>query len=115
MVQHEYCEINAETKAKNEFTFYSLYMHLLPWDQYQSTERLVLKKGWNARNSVPHANPDAEQQRDDEGAQGDPGEDEDPALVLGQVTQETLLDPWVFKFWEWVLVLGLGVAGSQDL
>ncbi|WP_324041222.1 glycoside hydrolase family 19 protein [Aeromonas caviae] len=65
LVQHEYCEINAETKAKNEFTFYSLYMHLLPWDQYQSTEKLVLKKGWNARNSVPHANPDAEQQRVD--------------------------------------------------
>ncbi|HEB4994563.1 TPA: glucosaminidase domain-containing protein, partial [Aeromonas hydrophila subsp. hydrophila] len=61
LVQHEYCEINAETKAKNEFTFYSLYMHLLPWDQYQRTERLVLKKGWNARNSVP----DAEQQRVD--------------------------------------------------
>ncbi|MGL6543172.1 hypothetical protein ACSZNU_22110 [Aeromonas hydrophila] len=65
LVQHEYCEINAETKAKNEFTFYSLYMHLLPWDQYQSTEKLLLKKGWNARNSVPHANPDAEQQRVD--------------------------------------------------
>lgn len=53
LVQHEYCEVNAETKAKNEFTFYSLYMHLLPWDKYQSTEKLVLKKGWNARNSVP--------------------------------------------------------------
>lgn len=65
LVQHEYCEINAETKAKNEFTFYSLYMHLLPWDQYQRTEKLVLKKGWNARNSAPHANPDAEQQRVD--------------------------------------------------
>ncbi|WP_323902681.1 glycoside hydrolase family 73 protein [Aeromonas hydrophila] len=65
LVQHEYCEVNTETKAKNEFTFYSLYMHLLPWDQYQSTEKLVLKKGWNARNSVPHANPDAEQQRVD--------------------------------------------------
>ncbi|MFB3239742.1 hypothetical protein Q7C15_13285 [Aeromonas salmonicida] len=65
LVQHEYCEINAETKAKNEFTFYSLYMHLLPWDKYQSAEKLVLKKGWNARNSVPHANPDAEQQRVD--------------------------------------------------
>ncbi|WP_434667405.1 glycoside hydrolase family 19 protein [Aeromonas sp. NJAU223] len=62
LVQHEYCEINAETKAKNEFTFYSLYMHLLPWNQYQTAEKLVLKKGWNARNSVPHANPDAEQQ-----------------------------------------------------
>lgn len=65
LVQHEYCEVNTETKAKNEFTFYSLYMHLLPWGQYQSTEKLVLKKGWNARNSVPHANPDAEQQRVD--------------------------------------------------
>ncbi|OJW67259.1 MAG: hypothetical protein BGO64_01620 [Aeromonas sp. 62-46] len=65
LVQHEYCEVNAETRAKNEFTFYSLYMHLLPWDQYQSTEKLVLKKGWNARNSVPHANPDAEQRRVD--------------------------------------------------
>ncbi|USP11842.1 N-acetylglucosaminidase [Aeromonas dhakensis] len=59
LVQHEYCEVNAETKAKNEFTFYSLYMHLLPWGQYQSTEKLILKKGWNARNSVP----DAEQAR----------------------------------------------------
>lgn len=56
LVQHEYCEINAQTKAKNEFTFYSLYMHLLPWDHYQTAEKLVLKKGWNARNSVPHAN-----------------------------------------------------------
>lgn len=65
LVQHEYCEINTETKAKNEFTFYSLYMHLLPWSQYQTTEKLVLKKGWNARNSVPHANPDADQQRAD--------------------------------------------------
>lgn len=65
LVQHEYCEVNTETKAKNEFTFYSLYMHLLPWGQYQSTEKLVLKKGWNARNSVPHANPHAEQQRVD--------------------------------------------------
>ena len=65
LVQHEYCEINAETKAKNEFTFYSLYMHLLPWNKYQRTDTLVLKKGWNARNSVPHANPDAEQQRAD--------------------------------------------------
>ncbi|MGY3893812.1 glycoside hydrolase family 19 protein [Aeromonas enterica] len=65
LVRHEYCEINAETKAKNEFTFYSLYMHLLPWDQYQTAETLVLKKGWNARNSVPHASPDAEQQSAD--------------------------------------------------
>lgn len=65
LVQHEYCEINAETKAKNEFTFYSLYMHLLPWNKYQSTEKLELKKGWNARNSVPHTNPDAERQRAD--------------------------------------------------
>ncbi|WP_338887261.1 glycoside hydrolase family protein [Aeromonas rivipollensis] len=65
LVEHEYCEINPETKAKNEFTFYSLYMHLLPWDQYQTAEKLVLKKGWNARNSVPHANPDADQQRAD--------------------------------------------------
>ncbi|MGN5150708.1 hypothetical protein ACTG23_12740 [Aeromonas enteropelogenes] len=56
LVQHEYCEINAQTKAKNEFTFYSLYMHLLPWDQYQTADKLVLKKGWNARNSVPDAN-----------------------------------------------------------
>ncbi|WP_108535697.1 hypothetical protein [Aeromonas sp. HMWF014] len=47
LVQHEYCEINAETKAKNEFTFYSLYMHLLPWDKYQSAEKLVLKKIWD--------------------------------------------------------------------
>lgn len=65
LVRHEYCEINAETKAKNEFTFYSLYMHLLPWDQYQTAEKLLLKKGWNARNSVPHASPDAEQQSAD--------------------------------------------------
>ncbi|MND75563.1 hypothetical protein D3C80_671890 [compost metagenome] len=65
LVQHEYCEINTETKAKNEFTFYSLYMHLLPWNQYQTAEKLVLKKGWNARNSVPHANPDVDQKRVD--------------------------------------------------
>ncbi|WAG06838.1 M23 family metallopeptidase [Aeromonas jandaei] len=44
LVQHEYCEINAETKAKNEFTFYSLYMHLLPWNKHQRTDTLVLKK-----------------------------------------------------------------------
>ncbi|MBW3810854.1 glucosaminidase domain-containing protein [Aeromonas hydrophila] len=65
LVQHEYCEVNVETKAKNEFTFYSLYMHLLPWNQCQTAEKLLLKKGWNARNSVPHANPYAEQQRVD--------------------------------------------------
>lgn len=65
LVQHDYCEINEETKEKNELTFYSLYMHLLPWNQYQSTDKLVLKKGWNARNSVPHANPNVEQQRAD--------------------------------------------------
>lgn len=65
LVEHEYCEINPETQAKNEFTFYSLYMHLLPWRHYQSGETLVLKKGWNARNSVPHANPDAEQRSAD--------------------------------------------------
>lgn len=65
LVRHEYCEINEKTKEKNEFTFYSLYMHLLPWNQYQSTDKLVLKKGWNARNSVPHANPNVEQQRAD--------------------------------------------------
>lgn len=65
LVQHEYCEVNAETKAKNEFTFYSLYMHLLPWRHYQSGETLVLKKGWDARNSVPHPNPSAEQRRAD--------------------------------------------------
>ncbi|MFM5466106.1 hypothetical protein ACET66_19040 [Aeromonas simiae] len=65
LVEHEYCEINPETQAKNEFTFYSLYKHLLPWRHYQSGETLVLKKGWNARNSVPHANPDAEQRSAD--------------------------------------------------
>ncbi|MGY3942911.1 hypothetical protein [Aeromonas tecta] len=65
LVQHEYCEINPETKAKNEFTFYSLYMHLLPWSQYQIAEKLVLKKNWNARNSAPHANPDEDQKRAD--------------------------------------------------
>ncbi|WP_310597102.1 glycoside hydrolase family 104 protein [Aeromonas aquatica] len=65
LVQHEYCEINAETNAKNEFTFYSLYMHLLPWSQYQTAEKLVLKKSWNARNSAPHANPDEDQKRAD--------------------------------------------------
>lgn len=65
LVEHEYCEINPETQAKNEFTFYSLYMHLLPWRHYQSGETLVLKKGWNARNSVPHANPDVEQRSAD--------------------------------------------------
>lgn len=65
LVQHEYCEMNPETKAKNEFTFYSLYMHLLPWQHYQNTEKLVLKKNWNARNSVPHANPDEDQKRVD--------------------------------------------------
>ncbi|UNP90458.1 hypothetical protein MNZ22_09835 [Aeromonas encheleia] len=65
LVAHEYCEINPETKAKNEFTFYSLYMHLLPWLHYQNTEKLVLKKNWNARNSVPHANPDEDQKRVD--------------------------------------------------
>ncbi|MGY3925743.1 lysozyme family protein [Aeromonas simiae] len=65
LVEHEYCEINPETQATNEFTFYSLYMHLLPWRHYQSGETLVLKKGWNARNSVPHANPDVEQRSAD--------------------------------------------------
>ena len=61
LIEHQYCEINPESKAKNEFTFYSLYMHLKPWQPGQEVERLVLKKNWNVRNSVPHLHPDAEQ------------------------------------------------------
>jgi len=65
LIEHHYCETNPETQAKNEFTFYSLYMHLKPWQPEQDGERLVLKKRWNVRNSVPHHQPDAEQQKAD--------------------------------------------------
>ena len=65
LIEHAYCEINPDTQAKNEFTFYSLYMHLKPWQPEQDGERLVLKKRWNVRNSVPHHHPDAEQQQAD--------------------------------------------------
>lgn len=65
LIEHHYCETNPETQAKNEFTFYSLYMHLKPWQPEQDSERLVLKKRWNVRNSVPHHQPDAEQQKAD--------------------------------------------------
>ena len=65
LIEHHYCETNPETQAKNEFTFYSLYMHLKPWQPEQDGERLMLKKRWNVRNSVPHHQPDAEQQKAD--------------------------------------------------
>ena len=65
LIEHHYCETNPETQAKNEFTFYSLYMHLKPWQPEQDGERLVLKKRWNVRNSVPHHQPDADQQKAD--------------------------------------------------
>ena len=65
LIEHHYCETNPETQATNEFTFYSLYMHLKPWQPEQDGERLVLKKRWNVRNSVPHHQPDAEQQKAD--------------------------------------------------
>ena len=61
LVEHTYCETNPDTKTSNEFTFYSLYMHLLPWDHYQQGERLVLKANRNVRNSVPHLHPDPTQ------------------------------------------------------
>ncbi|MGL4204559.1 MAG: hypothetical protein ACRCRW_00285, partial [Aeromonadaceae bacterium] len=65
LIEHTYCEINPDTQAKNEFTFYSLYMHLKPWLPEQDGERMVLKKRWNVRNSAPHHHPDAEQQQAD--------------------------------------------------
>lgn len=65
LLEHQYCEVNPETKAKNEFAFYTLYMHLAPWAQVMKCSRLVLKKRWNVRNSVPHYRPDAEQQQAD--------------------------------------------------
>ncbi|MGB6190430.1 MAG: hypothetical protein WBF70_17940 [Aeromonas molluscorum] len=65
LVQHAYCETNPDTKEKNEFTFYSLYMHLLPWDHYQKRDKLVLKTGRNVRNSVPHLHPTPEQAASD--------------------------------------------------
>lgn len=65
LVQHAYCETNPDTKEKNEFTFYSLYMHLLPWDHYQKRDKLVLKTERNVRNSVPHLHPTPEQAASD--------------------------------------------------
>ena len=43
-----------------------IFQYLLkPWQPEQDGERLVLKKRWNVRNSVPHHHPDAEQQQAD--------------------------------------------------
>ncbi|UBO74291.1 glycoside hydrolase family 24 protein [Aeromonas rivuli] len=66
LVEHAYCETNPDTKEKNEFTFYSLYMHLLPWDHHQQGDKLVLKVGRNVRNSVPHLHPTPEELLSDE-------------------------------------------------
>ena len=65
LIEHAYCETNPDTQAQNAFTFYTLYMHLKPWQPDQDGEKLVLKKRWNVRNSVPHHHPDAEQQQAD--------------------------------------------------
>ncbi|MGY4027519.1 pesticin C-terminus-like muramidase [Aeromonas rivuli] len=66
LVEHAYCETNPDTKEKNEFSFYSLYMHLLPWDHHQQGDKLVLKVGRNVRNSVPHLHPTPEELLSDE-------------------------------------------------
>lgn len=65
LIEHAYCETNPDTQAQNAFTFYTLYMHLKPWQPDQDGEKLVLKKPWNVRNSAPHHHPDAEQQQAD--------------------------------------------------
>ncbi|WP_270828730.1 peptidoglycan DD-metalloendopeptidase family protein [Aeromonas sp. QDB20] len=36
------------------FTYYTLYMHLCPWDKWPKNSRYRLKKGWRVRHSVPN-------------------------------------------------------------
>ncbi|HHQ4709989.1 TPA: murein hydrolase activator EnvC family protein [Aeromonas veronii] len=38
----------------NGFTYYTLYMHLCPWDKWPKNSRYRLKKGWRVRHSVPN-------------------------------------------------------------
>ncbi|HDO1325517.1 peptidoglycan DD-metalloendopeptidase family protein [Aeromonas veronii] len=38
----------------NGFTYYTLYMHLCPWDTWPKNSRYRLKKGWRVRHSVPN-------------------------------------------------------------
>lgn len=44
---------NPEGEQKG-FSYYSLYMHLCPWNAWPSAKRYRLQKRWNVRNSVPH-------------------------------------------------------------
>lgn len=38
----------------NGFTYYTLYIHLCPWDKWPKNSRYRLKKGWRVRHSVPN-------------------------------------------------------------
>ncbi|MDH0175306.1 peptidoglycan DD-metalloendopeptidase family protein [Aeromonas dhakensis] len=38
----------------NGFTYYTLYMHLCPWDKWPKNSHYRLKKGWRVRHSVPN-------------------------------------------------------------
>lgn len=40
-------------KEEGGFTYYTLYMHLCPWDKWPKNSRYRLKKGWRVRHSVP--------------------------------------------------------------
>ncbi|MCS3769724.1 hypothetical protein HNP12_003846 [Aeromonas hydrophila] len=40
-------------KEDGGFTYYTLYMHLCPWDKWPKNSRYRLKKGWRVRHSVP--------------------------------------------------------------
>ncbi|UZE58755.1 peptidoglycan DD-metalloendopeptidase family protein [Aeromonas veronii] len=49
---------NSSEKGRGEedngFTYYTLYMHLCPWDKWPKNSRYRLKKGWRVRHSVPN-------------------------------------------------------------
>lgn len=86
------------------FSYYSLYMHLCPWNAWPSAKRYRLKKRWNVRNSVPH--------------HGDPlpavtlpaGEIFEP--VEGEALQQGKIDGVSYDFMR-IRVLSDGVSNSQ--
>lgn len=86
------------------FSYYSLYMHLCPWNAWPSAKRYRLKKRWNVRNSVPH--------------HGDPlpavtlpaGEIFEP--VAGEALQQGKIDGVSYDFMR-IRVLSDGVSNSQ--
>ncbi len=51
LIKHKYKEVNPEDSSKcNEFTFYSLYMHLAPMEYYPNTTRYKLNSNRDVRD-----------------------------------------------------------------